>query len=426
MTLVCCLAPLSTHTESARGTTRLDAVANANRVYLLGAGFSIAISDSGSTATSLRMPSLQQLSDAVIEKLKGAPSRRLIKTSTEETAYAKTNELVAILQGIPDHRDLIRETYEAVIGVYNEAYLPGAGTPLVRNFEQWLSYLIDAPPWLTAAEQMRNRAAFLEISYTVYEVLNERQLVTVSTQKKCPDWLSQLVRHWEQQASSVLTFNYDQFVELAWLVNVKRTPSRMRSWDLYPAPVTPLNAQMGASPASYGPVDQFQLFKMHGSIGWWYSGPDSPPSDVVYDQGLQGSAWSGRGLYAFGETSIPTMADHLPMIVPPAAVKNSYYNNATLKAIWRKAAAALTGADELVIMGFSLPATDMLVSSMLCTNLRNDCRIVPVDYGDGIVQRVCDTFGISTDDRRLDTRYVNLKQEAIPRWVEDHAAPVAI
>ncbi|MCV7127023.1 hypothetical protein [Mycolicibacterium vanbaalenii] len=160
---------------------------------------------------------------------------------------------------------------------------------------------------------------------------------------------------------------------------------------------------------------------MHGSIGWWYSGPDSPPSDIVYDQGLSGSGWNAQGFYAYGQSSEPVVEDRLPMIVPPAAIKSAYYNNAVLQSTWRQAAAALNGADELVIMGFSLPATDLIVSSMLCTNVRKRCRIIPVDINDSIVKRICDTFGISDSDGRIDTTYVKVGKEAISRWVADNA-----
>lgn len=46
------------------------------------------------------------------------------------------------------------------------------------------------------------------------------------------------------------------------------------------------------------------------------------------------------------------------MIVPPAAVKSPYYKNRTLQELWRLAAEALSQAEELVMMGFSLPQTD--------------------------------------------------------------------
>ena len=141
-------------------------------------------------------------------------------------------------------------------------------------------------------------------------------------------------------------------------------------------------------------------------------------------RGVEGSEWSAKGIGPINsDLSDRLTADRQPMIVPPAAVKSAYYNNRTLQALWEDAANALRQAKELVIMGFSLPATDMLVSSMLCTEfkLTDDSRIIPVDFGDCIVGRICETFDIEKSDSRLITAYVNLRDDAIPKWVEAFA-----
>lgn len=108
------------------------------------------------------------------------------------------------------------------------------------------------------------------------------------------------------------------------------------------------------------------------------------------------------------------------MIVPPTAIKSGYYNNRTLQALWNGAAEALREAEMLVMMGFSLPVTDLLVASMLATNLPEDADIMPVDFGSDVLERVKDVFGLEDSDRLIDT-YTGLKHEAIPRWVEKFA-----
>jgi hypothetical protein len=130
------------------------------RVYLLGAGFSRAI--------SIEMPTMKQLSDAIVEKL----GRRKI---------------------------------------------PGATTPVASNFEQWLSYLIETPPWLSDSDQARNRAAFFDVARAVYDILCEHQNRAVQSGGLPPEWLLPLVAHWHATSATVITFNYDLFVELAWL-----------------------------------------------------------------------------------------------------------------------------------------------------------------------------------------------------------------
>ena len=164
-----------------------------NRVYVLGAGFSRAIS--GSISDDSKMPTLQELSTAV--------------------------------------QDILKQN--------GSTQIPGADTPIANNFEQWLSYLIEAPPWLSRVDQARNRAASLDVLGAVNAVVQDRQRKTLNPPNagSCPDWLISLVRLWQQEAATVITFNYDQLVELAWLLHA--APARPRS-----APPWGVESSLGA------------------------------------------------------------------------------------------------------------------------------------------------------------------------------------
>jgi hypothetical protein len=119
-----------------------------DRVYLLGAGFSKAV--------SATMPTMDQLSKNVQNYL-----------GSEE----------------------------------NPRKIPGADTPLVNDFEQWLSYLVESPPWLSRADKALNQWAFIKVTDAVHEVLKVKQLHAVETDS-CPPWLQQLVRYWQEQSST--------------------------------------------------------------------------------------------------------------------------------------------------------------------------------------------------------------------------------
>lgn len=394
------------------------------RVYLLGAGFSMAVS-SGLPDES-KMPDMRGLSDAVVTRFKqeipGTPHGNAIDHSALAISEAYV-ETVMRLQ-----REGNVEALEALANTVRDQLLlflvSGFGTPLEKNFEQWLSFLIESPPWLSPAELAQNRATFLHIADAIATILTSRQESTITGHNgNCPDWLLKLVDLWDRQTSTVITFNYDQLVELAWLTSGSSSPSRTSSCDLYPAPLTPLGARTGnAPPVSAGPRS-FELLKLHGSIGWWYSGPDGPPGDIVYDQGLKGGGWIPEGLDAIQQTPTTLAADRVPMIVPPAAVKSPYYNNSILRALWKSAADALRNADEVILMGFSLPPTDMLVSSMLCTNVSLHCTITPVNPYPDIIERICATFAIEPDSERLNMDYVGTVDapmwDAIPKWIDD-------
>ena len=74
------------------------------------------------------------------------------------------------------------------------------------------------------------------------------------------------------------------------------------------------------------------------------------------------------------------------------------------------------------MMGFSLPVTDLLVASMLTTNLSVDATITPVDYAAAVVDRVKDVFAIDhTNAHRLVDSFAGLGDDAIPKWVNTFA-----
>ena len=207
-----------------------------NRVYVLGSGFSRAI--------SAEMPTLAELSDVVRQRLQAAGSRAL----------------------------------------------PGAATPLASNFEQWLSYLVETPPWLSPGERYRNLAAFFDVSLAVHDVLEERQRAAV--QSPCPSWLAKLVRYWHATEETVITLNYDVLVELAWLVNAA---SHSSWYALYPVPITLISSRGGGISLGDPSGNHFNLLKLHGSLNWRYSGPDSPPGDTIYDMGIRAAQMGPDG-----------------------------------------------------------------------------------------------------------------------------------
>ncbi|MDT5139725.1 MAG: hypothetical protein QOD58_3987 [Mycobacterium sp.] len=319
---------------------------------------------------------------------------------------------------LPELSEAVKHNIEAR---YNRT-ISGADTPLANDFEQWLSYLVEFPPWLSEADQARNRADFLDVSLAVHQELIRCQRTTVM-RVPCPDWLRRVVRYWEDQAATVITFNYDQLVELAWFIFANDHENV--SNKLYPVPLAPIGSRIGNLTVDGGtasgsrPRPSLRLLKLHGSVNWWYSRPESPAGGPVYDADLDGSEWGVNGIRSLDHADIDLATiDLQPMIVPPTAVKSPYYANSLLKSLWTLAGEALKEADELVMMGFSLPITDMLVSSMLCTQLHPSARITPVNRSRGIIDRVCTTFGIDETSERIDNRFAGLGSDAIATWVD--------
>jgi hypothetical protein len=338
-------------------------------VYLLGAGFSRAISE--------LMPTMAELSAAVKAELVG---------------------------------------YD----------IPGRDTPVSGNFEQWLSYLIEDPPWLTAADQAQNRAGFMRVAEAVHAILSRLQAEVVESQDECPDWLRRLVIFWQQSSAKVITFNYDSLTELAWRIYAAPSnfgpdkPHSPRWWkDLYPIPITDIGRRLSLTFGNMSPQDGMDLLKLHGSLNWRYSGPDGAQGDPLFDVlGGNPPAWTAESL-APTETAQREAYDLVPMIIPPTAVKSPYYGNAMLRANWRYAREALKGADELVMMGFSLPASDALVSAMLAAELPIGCAITPLNRNTDILKRIDDVFDTDHYPRRVNDGYIGA--DPIAAWVDANA-----
>lgn len=299
--------------------------------------------------------------------------------------------------------------------------IPGDGTPVANDFEQWLSYLVEAPPWLSEAERARNQAAFFDVSDAVARVLMRKQLDAVAAPP--PDWLEPLLINWHNTDATVITFNYDLLVELAWKRFIAGVLA-FDSWDsilsLYPAPITPIGARAGNALGGVRPPKGLQLLKLHGSLNWWYSGPRATPGDTIYGMPLKGEEWSPKGFEWIPDQAEQLAVDLKPMIVPPTAVKSPYYINRTLQSLWQSAADAIREAEELIVVGFSFPPTDLLVSSLLSTNLPSTSRITPINRTDQAVSRIRRVFGKDENDPSVNVNdeFAGKHTDPIGAWVD--------
>lgn len=126
--------------------------------YLLGAGFSRAVNGS--------MPLMRDLSQAVADRASSAALNTVAELSTFR-----------------------------------------------HDFEAWLTHLSTEQPWLSQSENLRNNAAFLEVSETVSQIIRESQ--NAAFEQPVPPWLTVLENHWDTNDSTVITFNYDEIPESA-------------------------------------------------------------------------------------------------------------------------------------------------------------------------------------------------------------------
>ena len=175
--------------------------------------------------------------------------------------------------------------------------------------------------------------------------------------------------------------------------------------------------------AQIHPDDFTKLIEATGAARWASHSPDkllekyqreysyrANPTDTVFHKRilkLHGSvAWSENATDAsirvLDESGTPRW-DHIPAIVPPVMDKSQHYSVSRLKEQWANAHLALEQADEIVIIGFSFPATDISCQFLFQSALRsrNDVRVVVVDSDKCIRDRYDLVFrrlaGVSVD-----------------------------
>jgi hypothetical protein len=293
----------------------------------------------------------------------------------------------------------------------------GSDLDAIENVEQWLTLLVDPAPWLTASNQQRNAALFIDVSQAIYEVIHAMQ--SKASVVPPPDWLFLLVNYWHRMKSTVITFNYDCLVELAYCDAVPPDPSsggKRYGSDLIGIAVTPVDMRTRSMIGSVK-HESFRLLKLHGSLGWWYSGPQAEPSDPIYS-----AFWVGdfrRGIVGgLGDQDDTELLDKVPMLIPPAATKGPFYKNRLLAAQWVQAAKALNDAEELVLMGYSAPLTDLAVTTLIATQFKGTA-IVPVDLDASVVGRV---RKLSSKTSPPDVVGSFIDADAIAKWVTTFAA----
>lgn len=276
-------------------------------VYVLGAGFSRAISDS--------MPVTDELGNAVLER----------------------------------DAELRKEV--------GSAGFSGG------DFETWLSRKAEDQPYLSSSENLRSRALYSRAVDLVAQVLVERQNEALAW--PAPEWLLHLVEMWHFQRAIVITFNYDTLVEAA--VKAARLPDAETNvlvpWptviNFTPTGRADLSLAEGGQSANWS---SFRLLKMHGSLNWlWVPGDNS--GATISRSKLPGIFGTPDPLSE--EERRRWFPGREPFLVPPAALKSGYYANPVTREIWRQAFEAFRDSRRVTFLGYSLPATDLSVSGMI-------------------------------------------------------------
>lgn len=248
------------------------------------------------------------------------------------------------------------------ISAINRGVLPAG------SFEAWLSSLASPAPFVERSEQLHNEAIAAELIKLVVGEIARSEAIAIADPSP-PYWLNRLVTLWDRLGATVITFNYDTLVEQA--VNASRLP-----WVLD----ANYDGDFGDG------VGVFDLLKMHGSTNWWWV-----PGDKV-GATFEKSAFGGR----WGKpTAAEPMRGREPFVIPPVAVKSDYYDVSMTREDWLAARTALEAAKRVILLGYSAPATDLTVASLLSGYAAPDVPYVVVDTAPQEVVSRLRRFGLA-------------------------------
>lgn len=223
------------------------------------------------------------------------------------------------------------------------------------ELESWLDSLATPMPFRSESENAEATALYLRIAEWLGRYF--KALEAQAFQVGHPEHLVDLLRHWQTSRSTVVTLNYDTIIERC--VETRRddigvSGGLLAANTIRSVPLSPTSAYMGIGRLG-GDVapDGFRLAKLHGSIDWQYSG-GSGRGQPIYAIDTDHDDEGQRGL-----------AQMVPYIIPPCFTKTSMFDHEVIRQNWQIARRGIRRAEELVVMGYSLPSADTAVVHML-------------------------------------------------------------
>lgn len=265
------------------------------------------------------------------------------------------------------------------------------------RFETWLSELAENQPYLNEQSNLDNQALFTRFSEAIAMVLQQRTFEALAG--GWPAWMPTFIKAAHHARATIATFNYDTLIECAAATGLLYEVGMYDavSWTELTGDVPswpPGSMMLAAEPA-----DTLRLLKLHGSLNWYWSPGDSTGATVAR-RALPGTYGSPH--HYTEDDRQRRLPGRVPLIVPPAATKSSYYQNPITREMWQQAAVRLSRADRIVIMGYSLPLTDLTFSSMFRRAVvEGDMDVVVVDPGAAVVADRIASLGI--DRSRIST-----------------------
>ena len=99
----------------------------------------------------------------------------------------------------------------------------------------------------------------------------------------------------------------------------------------------------------------FRLWKLHGSVDWYWL-PTDRTGETVRRLPSQ---------YRYSEADRAVLVGKERFVIPPLSVKSHFYSLGIVREFWRRAATALSEASRIIVVGYSMPVTDLATTAMI-------------------------------------------------------------
>jgi hypothetical protein len=245
------------------------------------------------------------------------------------------------------------------------------------NIEEILTYLGQSLPWDADSDAYRNRADFFEITRLLAEEISERQ--SRAPEDDILDHpMTPLFKRWHENQTQIITLNYDSLVEEGLFKLFKVQPK-----DYFPVMLTNAQSRDGVGLLGGYHKPTVTIYKLHGSVTWYYSGNESFYGESIFI-GPRQLPIDSNDPYRRG------LLDKVPLIVPPTFEKSSFFRNETIRAVWKLAGKAIQATDRIIIVGYSLPDSDLMMRYFLKANFigKNKKEIIVVDPTKEVFRRL--------------------------------------
>lgn len=268
------------------------------------------------------------------------------------------------------------------------------------SFERWLSRIAEPQPDLDDAANLGNARDFEVVTTAIHEIMVNVETDVFRT--KIPWWLLRFAGLLHAERAAVVTFNYDTVIEAVATRTLRYgTPGTLNAYSLTDGiPQTP---QANGLTFGHTFVETFRLLKLHGSLDTYWVRGDAAGTSITR---VADSYWvPDMGMSSPNLNVARNAPGRVPFIVPPASAKSAFFANPITRQLWQTAAQRLAACDQIAVIGYSIPMTDIVASAMLAAAQRaSGARIDIVNRRPAPVSKLLETTGVRSADVRIASR----------------------